>query len=233
MSIRFPCPSCAQPIETDDQWASKLVACPFCRNMVNAPAESTLAVEQPPPVADALPVPDVPRVPEVPEVPVGPVGQRFASVDPPAPPAQATTANTLAMVSFGLSLLAVVLLYVGTNVYITNIIAIVGDKLLPSDGDFMANQQRVMEIMEEYMNSQNGTPWWAIVVPTCMIIGGASWLGGIVCGCIAVRHHQRRRYAIAALVMSALCPIMVCCSGMAAMSAGMEAGGTTTAAVRT
>jgi hypothetical protein len=42
MAIRFQCPSCRQPIEIDDPWAEKPVACPFCRKTVLAPAESSL-----------------------------------------------------------------------------------------------------------------------------------------------------------------------------------------------
>ncbi len=41
MSIQFACPSCRNPIEVDDAWASGNVACPYCRNTVLAPATST------------------------------------------------------------------------------------------------------------------------------------------------------------------------------------------------
>lgn len=41
MAIRFPCPACRQPIEVDDNWADQSVGCPYCRNVVNAPARSS------------------------------------------------------------------------------------------------------------------------------------------------------------------------------------------------
>ena len=46
MSIRFACPSCDQPIEVDDQWASRNVACPYCRTTVLAPESSTYETDE-------------------------------------------------------------------------------------------------------------------------------------------------------------------------------------------
>ena len=42
MAIRFQCSACTQPIEVDDEWARKAVACPYCRRTITAPGESTL-----------------------------------------------------------------------------------------------------------------------------------------------------------------------------------------------
>ena len=50
MPIQFLCVSCEHPIEIDDEWAGKSVACPFCRNTVVAPVESTY---EPPSVVPA------------------------------------------------------------------------------------------------------------------------------------------------------------------------------------
>lgn len=41
MAIRFPCPSCEQPIEIDDQWSGQSVGCPYCKKVVTAPSSST------------------------------------------------------------------------------------------------------------------------------------------------------------------------------------------------
>jgi len=40
MAIQFPCPSCSQPIEVDDEYAGQTAACPYCRRVVNVPTES-------------------------------------------------------------------------------------------------------------------------------------------------------------------------------------------------
>jgi hypothetical protein len=49
MSIQFFCTSCGQPIEVDDEHAGKTAACPYCRQLVSVPAESTYRPGQPPP----------------------------------------------------------------------------------------------------------------------------------------------------------------------------------------
>jgi hypothetical protein len=41
MAVQFPCPSCSQPIEVDDEYAGGSAACPYCRRVVNVPREST------------------------------------------------------------------------------------------------------------------------------------------------------------------------------------------------
>lgn len=42
MSIQFLCPGCGQPIEVDDEFANRLVGCPFCQTTAEAPAQSKL-----------------------------------------------------------------------------------------------------------------------------------------------------------------------------------------------
>ncbi|MFQ5805996.1 MAG: hypothetical protein ACE5I3_06055 [Phycisphaerae bacterium] len=47
MAIQFPCPGCSQPIEVDDVYAGQTAACPYCRRVVNVPAESILDESRP------------------------------------------------------------------------------------------------------------------------------------------------------------------------------------------
>ena len=64
MAIQFPCPSCNQPIEVDEEWANRPVACPYCRLQVAAPARSTLEVcDEAPQAAPAQPQADAPGEP--------------------------------------------------------------------------------------------------------------------------------------------------------------------------
>ena len=44
MSIQFLCPACSQPIEIDDEWSARPVACPYCRKTITAPESSTDAI---------------------------------------------------------------------------------------------------------------------------------------------------------------------------------------------
>lgn len=45
MAIRFNCPNCRQPIEVDDEIGGRSAACPYCRRVVNVPAESSYTEE--------------------------------------------------------------------------------------------------------------------------------------------------------------------------------------------
>jgi endogenous inhibitor of DNA gyrase (YacG/DUF329 family) len=48
MTIQFQCASCGNPIEIDDEWGGKAVACPYCRKSVTAPMDSTFVPETAP-----------------------------------------------------------------------------------------------------------------------------------------------------------------------------------------
>ena len=92
MTIRFQCGSCSQPIEVDDEWSAKPVACPYCRKTVTAPIESTLG--DPAAFQAATPIETV--RPGVQPVPIHP--------DATPPP---LAKNTLAIVSLALAISAV------------------------------------------------------------------------------------------------------------------------------
>ncbi len=51
MAILFQCPACRQPIEIDEEWASRSVMCPFCRTTVTAPDATTFTPPAGVPVA--------------------------------------------------------------------------------------------------------------------------------------------------------------------------------------
>ena len=98
MAIRFRCGACAQPIEVDDEWASRTVACPYCRKTVTAPAESTLEDLSEVPTASPL---------------------QAASPSPPSPqpirhgePLHAPRTNKLAQVALILAAGSLILLFV-------------------------------------------------------------------------------------------------------------------------
>ena len=53
MSIQFACPGCSQPVEVDSEHAGGVATCPYCRNVVNVPQESTYRAEAAPPARPA------------------------------------------------------------------------------------------------------------------------------------------------------------------------------------
>ncbi len=195
MVIRFECSSCAQPIEVDGEWASKAVACPYCRNTVTAPAESTLTdlsqipLASPVVTAEAAP----PR-----EAPL------YAAVSP------AQHGNRLAIVAFALACCLVVLVVV-THLVIAPHRLEVEDfaKSIMSAG----NYSEVLEAQSEFLKARGGVPSWMVAYVVLEVAGGPIWIAVIVCGLIAIRRPQRRGFAVAALVMAGLVPVAICCGG--------------------
>jgi hypothetical protein len=63
MAIQFACTTCLQPIEVDDEHGGKQVSCPYCRNIITAPMESTLQPGSVPAAQSAAGAPSGPPTP--------------------------------------------------------------------------------------------------------------------------------------------------------------------------
>ncbi len=196
MSIRFSCPSCSQPIEIDDEWASKLVACPFCRNTITAPAESTLAVDEAVPVADAL---------SVPEVVVGQPSLAPASLPYPAADGRR---NTLAIVSFVASIGAFVVYFAANALFLFHAEEMFGGLPVGMDAT------QTSEALLRYIEAQGGPPTWLLGFMLLLLVAGLSWLTAVVCGGIALTRREHRGFAIAGLGISGFMMLMICLSSV-------------------
>lgn len=190
MAIRFQCPSCTQPIEVDDVWAGKTVACPYCRRHVAAPLDSTLA-----------PAAEVPYA--------SPLG---ATADAAAPVAdsqmEGRPANRIAAVAL---MLAVVTLGFLTAW------RILINPYLPEIESARAGARDFSEIMQAsnaVFLDENGvaTPE-AVLLFLCLLAGGAAWVAATVCGIVGATRAVRRKWAVAALVICGVTPIVFCCGG--------------------
>lgn len=200
MAIRFQCGACSQPIEVDDEWASKTVACPYCRKTVTAPAESILD--------------DLSRIPTA-----FPLTPPEAAVPPPlAPPYPAPPLaghpNGIALVALGLAFCVLASLLIAGAVAARHRL------------EFESLQEQVLELQEEGMGfiaatqqasadfyeSHGGMPpGWMMALVFLELGGGLAWIATIVCGVIAVRRPRRRGFAVASLVIAGLVPIVFCC----------------------
>ncbi len=177
MAIRFHCPACSQPIEVDDEWAGRAVACPYCRKTVTAPSQSTLG--------------DLSTIPTA--TPVG-----FAGAVPPAPYAYAPSSNPLAVV-------ALVLASVTVGLFLTS--AVIGSRhslefaeiqreMTASDKDASP-----MKAAMEYTRKHGGTlPGWLMAISFLSFGGMVTCVSGLICGLIALRHAARRALAIISVV---------------------------------
>jgi hypothetical protein len=194
MAIRFQCSACSQPIEVDDEWASRAVACPYCRKTITAPAESTLGNLSEIPTATPLTSPA--------EQPAPPAAQ------PPFQPAGEPHPNRIAVVALVLALAAMALVIMYLQVLASHQAEI---ESFYKPGMSFGDQ---MEAFSEYLQSQQGSiPAWVIALSLLPITAGLCWIAAVVCAIIAVRHPQRRGLAVAALLIVGGVPLLLCCGG--------------------
>ncbi len=183
MAIRFQCGSCSQPIEVDDEWASKTVACPFCRNTINAPAGSTLADPSELHVASPLGTD---------------VDSDHAQTQRRAPPRPSP--NRIAIVAFALACSLVLLLLATAVITAPHVLELTE---LQDQGREAAEQGKSQwDVMTAYLNARGGVmPGWMIGLTLIGVAMMGVWIAAVVCGIIGVLRPVRRRFAITALVI--------------------------------
>lgn len=184
MEIRFPCPSCKQPIEIDQEWASRAVACPYCRKTVTAPAESTLG-----------PIDDIPmgRPLSAPQMP----SDEHPATQPPTP---SSTLSVAALIT-ACSMIAMVM--------ITSAVALPHASELiemqQTDGTLEEN----LQAMQRLIDSEGGSfPTWLVVVVLLTCVSMFAWLGAVVLGILALYRSSRKNLAAIALGICGLFLIM-------------------------
>ena len=209
MAIRFQCPSCHRPIEIEETWAGRSVACCYCDQVVEAPHESTWAPDEETPLAS-------PAVAESFDV----QRERIAR---PHEVRTATTSDeeTLASTSSGgwaltLSLAGFVLATMGWLVWMGNL----GAKLIERVGPD-ATQAEQMQAAQEMIASGEAS----LLPPTAVVM----FLVGFVCGTLGIILAIRvlltaragRGKAIAACILGAtvsFCQVLPLLSALAAQS---------------
>lgn len=197
MAIRFLCSNCQQPIEIDDEWASKSVACPFCRTTVSAPAATTW--DEPPHVPEAVPAGSL--APLTGEAALAETGQ----AEPPSSKRLAVVAFALSC--FTLGLLAAHVIYQRLH---SEEFAAFSEELQR----LMAETSSITDAVMAYTRAHgNSMPSWLIVLNLLGMTMMASCAASLVCGLIAVRRPSGRRLALTSLALSGLVPIVVCCGG--------------------
>lgn len=196
VAIRFQCGACAQPIEVDDEWASKTVACPYCHKTVTAPAASTLE--------------DLSEIPTASPLAAGDAATPY----PPSPYQEAPVAhptNRLALVALILACCSIALLIM------TNVILGSHRLELAELEETMTHAKSFTEKMEaqsKFFETNPEAPRWLISASMLVITSGLMDLAAIVCALIAVRRPRRRGLAVAALAIGGLVPIFFCCGGL-------------------
>jgi hypothetical protein len=201
MAIRFQCAACGQPIEIDDEWALRAVACPYCRKTITAPAESTL--------------PDPAHIP----VAVPLASSLGGPMDGFAPPGGLTAPldtrrNTWAVVALVLAVAVFVLVVI--SIAITLIHGSEMEELAKAGMSPAKQQEALSKLREDYGGS---LPAWLVA---SLAVGGATcavWPAAVICGVIGVFRARQRRLAVAALVITGVELAYFVCGGVAQMAA--------------
>ncbi len=184
MAIQFNCPGCRQPVEVDDEWAGEHVTCPFCQRVVTAPAESTITTLQNdlPPTARRL-------------SPSGPIGMVATGT------AATPRYNRLAVVGFGLSLAAILLLILGTI-----LLQFFFEQLEPN----LTMEEQQKKAMEIASDPEYAGRILLGVGSLCLSL--VCWLAGVIISGIAATRKDLpgRRLAIAGVACSVLCLLLFC-----------------------
>lgn len=183
MTIRFQCGSCSQPIEVDDEWASKPVACPYCRKTVTAPMESTLG--DPGQFQAATPIA------------ANAVGVGAGLLQPEAVPVRQQR-NVIAIVALCLAILAILMIFAGSGIAAVNAEKMENLQRALSGASDYAEQSKIMGDLFEANPELVGL----VVVISILAMGGiAVDLAAIICAIIAIRRPVRRGIAMAALAI--------------------------------
>jgi len=202
MSIQFLCVSCRKPIEVDDQWAMKVVQCPYCQDQVTAPGVSTYHPEAPTMARQVADVTSPPGSSYSQGPPYAPSHPQYSHLDQAQSPPRS---NVVAFVSLVLAVLALVLFIWGSTMVINQVSPVL------QQGGSVPEQQAAMEkFLVEAAERQ--APW--IINASFLALGGvASWIAAVVCGLIGISRPTRRGSAIAGLIVAAI-PVVIFLFGM-------------------
>lgn len=184
MSIRFQCQSCSQPIEVDDEWAGKTVACPFCSATINAPEQSTLT--------------DLEHIPTASPIAVSSAEARLshpATTDLPI-----AKRNTVAVVSLALTGLFIFLQIVGAMIVSPHSIEIIDMQEKYQASDQSTDAQ--MKIVNDFVSHYGGKmPGWFIAYLLIQLSAIPIFLAAMICAIIGIRRTHRRSLATTSLVI--------------------------------
>ncbi len=222
MPIQFSCPSCRQPIEVDDEFGGAQVSCPYCRNVVTAPTESTLSIAETPGGAEtpeARPTHVGAESEEPPSPPAPPQDRPHIDVTVGAPPPWApqvpmggapsgTQRNVPGIVSIVAGVLALGLYFMAASVAFAHLEEIGIDPGKPM------NQAEIQKKFAEVASEPGKHPWIGSMVAA--FVGAClSWIGAVICGIMGMSQRYRsRRLAITGLVICLILPLLNC-AGMA------------------
>lgn len=199
MSIRFQCQSCSQPIEVDDEWACKTVACPFCSATINAPQQSTLT--------------ELEHIPTASPISVSSAEDHMSHLATTDQPVQR---NRVAMVSLVLTGLFIFMQIVGAMIVSPHNIEFIDLLEKYQASDQSADAQ--MKIFNDFVSHYGGEmPGWFIACLLIQLSAIPIFLAAMICAIIGIRRAHRRSLATTSLVICSGIIFMVVLSTFVSM----------------
>ncbi len=215
MAIHFACPSCRQPIEVDDDWAGQSAACPYCRNVVTAPAASTWPstdIQQAAPGRPAGWPPPQPAQPgSVPPPQPNAMGGTPAWPPPPAP-AYATVAPPGRGASAGWAL-ALALTSLGLGGFAFLAWAAMLGRLATGQLGGTATREQMQAFLNKQMTA--GSMPHNPVISAAFLLGAGVAVLALGVSIRAIVRRERLAMAVTACVIAAL---LLMCNGLMGMS---------------
>lgn len=189
MAIQFRCSGCGQAIEVDDQFATRLVACPFCQAAVQAPAASQLDMSMPvaTPGAGA-------------QAPGAPISTPISPLRPPtragSNPAWLCTLGMICGLCVPLNMCLMMAVFTAQSPEMMPRI----EKLAREKASQAEQQALIQEELVKWTRENRGTFGTIAFGLAAIVIGGlASSIAGLI------RAQSRKWQAIVGLVMCGVC----------------------------
>lgn len=188
MAIQFYCSGCGQAIEVDDEYAKRLIACPFCHATVEAPAASALIRPQAVPSTPALPGTFVGSPP--------PLGHSLTPAIPVRNPAWLCTLGFICGLALPLNSCLGLVLFASQSGFVPKL----KDLQERQKADTPAQQAMLLEELQKWPKEHPGTNALVTILMFGLVIGG---LSTSIAGLIKAR--TRKWQAIVGLVLCGLC----------------------------
>ena len=215
MVIRFQCSACSRPIEVDDEWGGKPVACPYCAETVTAPRESTLdegAVPIHPEIAQDEFADAPSRGNDRPETDGWVHGDNATGVAPAvttgthAP--QTPRRNVPAIVSIIALSVTIASIFAGVLVSVSYAPELKAFEEQMGPSPDIAQSQAVME--ELFARNGGAPPSWLLGLLLAWFCGVSSCFIGVIAGGLGLQVQHQRPLAVISLVLCS-CILMIGC----------------------
>lgn len=208
MAIQFRCTGCGQAIEVDDDFAGRLVGCPFCHSSVQAPSASQ-AIPQPVPQATPM---GAPAQPFPPPPPFGAMpGAAMAAPDP------AARWCTIGLICGILAWITPFLMLM-TMISQTNLLQDI-QRLQSTNADQKALQEEINNAMKRWGEEHPG------VVASFTLVMGAMIIAGLAASIVGlIRARRRKVQAVIGVIMCGICAMCGVMNMLGAVASGATGG---------